>query len=390
VTSLEQIIFLSPGLGFGGAEHSVKELCLVLLHKTTARISLITPPESQLFNDQVLRDVIELVPMPLITIRENWAKALGGYGPLAYWARKHRRAVFYGHGFQSIKYLVWISWLARAKTVCHLRESEYSFYHSLSARCLASQIDHYIAISKHVKHEFMEGAGISVDRITVIPNGVTAAEYPDKSYEKRKEIWQKYGVNPRHNLIIMVSRVDPLKGHVILARAAKKIIAMFPQTTFVFVGIENTTEDQRRITNAILKIVQDDEIQDHIKMIGWMSNPRELVRYADIAVVPSIQEGFGRTVIEAMAEGTAVVASQVGGMAEIYNAPMEGIYIPPLSPGFLSDSINALLSDPSRMSQMARNGFARARHTYDLSKISARVVASLEGVSNEDKSIFKR
>lgn len=384
MTSLDQIVFLSPGRGFGGGEHSVKELCLVLLHKTAVRISLITPPESQLFDDQVLRDAIELVPMPLITIRENWARALEGYGALAYWARKHRQAVFYGHGFQSIKYLAWISSLTRAKTVCHLRESEYSFYYSLRARCLSSQIDHYIAISKHVKQEFMKGTGISVDRISIIPNGVTVPEYPDKSYEKRKEIWQKYGVDPRHNLIIMVSRVDPLKGHVILARAAKNIIAMFPQTTFVYVGIENTTEDQRRITRAILKIVQDHEIQDHIKMIGWMSNPRKLVRYADIAVIPSIQEGFGRTVIEAMAEGTAVVASKVGGMAEIYDAPMEGIYIPPLSPRCLSDSIIALLADPSRMAQMARNGFARARSTYNLSKISARIAAVLERVLNED------
>jgi len=384
MTSLDQIAFLSPGRGFGGGEHSVKELCLVLLHKTDARISLITPPESQLFNDQVLRDAIELVPMPLITIRENWVRAMEGYGALAYWARKHRKAVFYGHGFQSIKYLAWISWLARAKTVCHLRESEYSFYYSLRTRCFSSQINHFIAISKHVKQEFVKGTGISVDRINIVPNAVTVAENPDKSYEKRKEIWQKYGVDPRHNLIIMVSRVDPLKGHVILARAAKNIIAMFPQTTFIFVGIENTTEDQRRITRSILKIVQDHEIQDHIKMIGWISNPRELVRYADIAVIPSIQEGFGRTVIEAMAEGTAVVASQVGGMAGIFNAPMEGIYIPPLSPGCLSDSINALLADPPRMAQMARNGFARARSTYDLSIISARIAAALEMVSNED------
>jgi glycosyltransferase involved in cell wall biosynthesis len=289
--------------------------------------------------------------------------------------------VFYGHTFQCIKYLCEISLLLRAKTVCHLRESDYDQYYSRRARWMSPHIGHFIAISQYVKREFMNGTGISGGRISVIPNGVAVTqEYPDKSYKKREETYLKYGINPRHNLVIMVSRTDPLKGHTILAAAAKNVIALFPQTTFIFVGIESVSEDQRRIAEAICKIAKDDGTKDRIKMTEWVSNPRELVRYADIAVIPSIQEGFGRTVIEAMAEGTAVVASQVGGMAEIFEAPKEGIYIPPQSPGCLSDAINALLADPTRREQMARNGFARARSTYDLPIISSRITAVIEKV----------
>lgn len=390
MSSLHQIAFLSPGLGLGGGEQVVKELCLSLLNNPAIRIALLTRPESCLFRDQALRNTIEMVPVELITFRENWRKALVGLSTIASWARIHQGAVFYGHTFQSIKYLAWISRLTGVKTVCHLHESEYRHYYTRRARWLSLQIDHFIAISQHVKHEFMKGTGISSERVSVIPNGVTIGQYPNKSTEKRKAMCREYGINPDHNLIIMVARMDLLKGHTILASAAKDIIALFPETTFLFVGAESETEDQRRIIADIWNIARKNGIEDHIKLVGWVSNVRDLMRYADVAVIPSIQEGFGRTVIEAMAEGTPVVASRVGGMAEIFEAPQEGIYVPSLSPEMLSKEISNLLGTATGRERLARNGFARVRSTYDISIISSRIAAVLEEVSKKNEWGAKR
>jgi starch synthase len=90
---------------------------------------------------------------------------------------------------------------------------------------------------------------------------------------------------------------------------------------------------------------------------------------ADIVVVPSYSEGQGLVAIEAMASGKPLVASNVGGLAEVIVNGETGILIPPKNSGALADAILTLLADPGRATAMGTAGKLRAQANYSVAQM---------------------
>jgi glycosyltransferase involved in cell wall biosynthesis len=148
-----------------------------------------------------------------------------------------------------------------------------------------------------------------------------------------------------------VGRIEPRKGPLDLVRAAPAIRRGAPGARVVVIGSDPYGTDPA-YTAAV---TGSPEIEHH----AWVANAPGLMRHLDVLVLPSYQEPFGTVLAEAMAVGTPVVATRVGGLAEVVDDGRTGRLVSPGDPGELAAAVLEVLRDRSRMSAEARRRAGR-------------------------------
>jgi glycosyltransferase involved in cell wall biosynthesis len=175
-----------------------------------------------------------------------------------------------------------------------------------------------------------------------------------------------------------MGRLIPVKGHRHLIDAMPAIRHEFPSALLFFVG----DGDERAPLEARAAELG---VADGLRCAGALPGLKTAIAACDVIVQPSLNEGMGRTVIEALAMGRPVVASRVGGLPELIDHGRNGLLVVPASPSALADAVGALLRDPARRRRM---GEAARRSVDDRFSVQAMVEAietlyvALAGQSN--------
>ena len=211
---------------------------------------------------------------------------------------------------------------------------------------------------------------VPAERVRVIRNGIDTSEYaPDHG----TDVLERYGADPGRPLVVFVGRITRQKGLPVLLRAAARLD---PGTQLMIcAGQPDTAELAAEVT----ALVQD--LRDTRSGVIWLSGMlarREVIQllsHAAAFVCPSLYEPLGIVNLEAMACGTAVVASRVGGIPEVVADGQTGLLVPPGEPAALAGAINALVRDPALAAEMGRRGRERAVAEFDWAGIAAQTVA---------------
>lgn len=151
---------------------------------------------------------------------------------------------------------------------------------------------------------------------------------------------------PRRPVIGFVGRIEPRKGPLDLVRAAPAIRAGAPDARIVLVG-----DDPYDSAPDYARRVRESPAVEHI---AWVPDGAAVMRHLDVLVAPSRQEPFGTVLAEAMAAGTPVVATRVGGLAEVVADGRTGRLVTPGRPDELAAAVLEVLADRERMSAAAR------------------------------------
>lgn len=163
--------------------------------------------------------------------------------------------------------------------------------------------------------------------------------------------------------ILYVANLFPYKGHLDLVDAASAVAARFPKARFLLAGREEGTGTQLRSRIEALGL------RDRVRLLGPRDDVAALMAAADLVVHPSHEEGFSNTILEAMAAGKAVVATDVGGIPEEVEEGVTGILVPPRSPERLAEAMLSLLENPARAREMGDAGRKRVRDLFPLQKM---------------------
>jgi glycosyltransferase involved in cell wall biosynthesis len=147
-------------------------------------------------------------------------------------------------------------------------------------------------------------------------------------------------------VIGFVGRIEPRKGVLDLVRAAPLIRAGVPGARVVLIG-DDPYETDPAYTAAVLA-------SDEIEHVGWVANAPGAMRHLDVLVLPSHQEPFGTVLAEAMAVGTPVVATRVGGLAEVVDDGVTGRLVAPEDPAALAAAVLEVLAARETMGRAAR------------------------------------
>jgi glycosyltransferase involved in cell wall biosynthesis len=151
-----------------------------------------------------------------------------------------------------------------------------------------------------------------------------------------------------------VGRLEPRKAPLDLVRAAPQIAAGAPGARIVLIGDEPYGTDPGY--TAEVKRAAD---QAGVARYGWVDNAPGLMRHLDVLVLPSLQEPFGTVLSEAMAVGTPVVATRVGGLAEVVEDGVTGRLVEPGDPQALAQATLDVLARRAEMGEAARGAAAR-------------------------------
>jgi glycosyltransferase involved in cell wall biosynthesis len=163
----------------------------------------------------------------------------------------------------------------------------------------------------------------------------------------------------------MVAGLRRIKGLDVLIAAAAKIVARVPDARFVIVG-----EGPER--ESALHQVGNFGLEDSFEFLGHRDDVPALLAEADLFVLPSRSEAFPNAVIEAMAAGLPVVATRVGGIAELVQRERTGVLVPSEDPEALAAAVMNLMARPDRANALGRAARQEIERQYSLSSMVAR------------------
>ena len=193
-----------------------------------------------------------------------------------------------------------------------------------------------MAISKSIEKRMVEGFGVPKERIRLVYRGVDLAKYPyypDK-YLKEKDSFK----------VINIARLTPIKGQYEFIQAMKYVIDKMKNVEAWIVG--GVGRRREPYLHMLEELVKELGIEKHVKFLGLRRDVQDLLKEADCLVLSTnVPEGFGRTIIEAGATGTAVCASEVGGIKEIIDDTASGLLFPPQDHYKMAEAIIKMLSD---------------------------------------------
>jgi D-inositol-3-phosphate glycosyltransferase len=212
-------------------------------------------------------------------------------------------------------------------------------------------------------------------KITIIPPGVdTGHFYPIPMDEAREYL----GVDPDNKLVLFVGRIEPLKGLDTLIKAIScQRTANLGQVTLAVIGGDPNVSPQEMTAEMtrIQKLCDDLCMGRMVVFLG--KRAQETLPYyysaADVLVMPSHYESFGMVALEAMACGTPVIASQVGGLAFLVKDGETGFHVPDQDPEALCEKLLILLSNPYQRATMGLRAAENAKN-YAWANIAAQIV----------------
>jgi len=214
-------------------------------------------------------------------------------------------------------------------------------------------------------------------KLQVIPPGVDLSRfYPIPKDEAKGVI----GIPPEDRIILYVGRIEPLKGidtllHALAQMQSSKTGQCCPHYLVIIGGDPEATQESMTSEMARLQqLAVELDIKDLVLFLGKRAQDSLPYYYsaADVVVVPSHYESFGMVALEAMACGTPVIASQVGGLAFLVKDGVTGFVIPDNEPHLLADRLVDILSNQELQNYLGQQGKLTARD-YSWEKIAARI-----------------
>jgi alpha-maltose-1-phosphate synthase len=224
-----------------------------------------------------------------------------------------------------------------------------------------------IAVSDGMRADILSAyPAVAPDRVHVIRNGIDTVQYaPDPG----TDVLARYGIDPARPSVAFVGRVTRQKGLPVLLRAAEQLD---PEAQLVLCAGQADTPDLAAEVAGLAEHLA--ATRPGIIWIPGMLAKREVIQilsHATVFACPSLYEPLGIVNLEAMACGTAVVGSRVGGIPEVVADGRTGLLAPAGDPGALAAALNFLLGDPNRAAELGRAGRERALAEFSWAQIAA-------------------
>ena len=210
------------------------------------------------------------------------------------------------------------------------------------------------------------GAGITPERVVAISAGVDSARFHPGVSGKAVRDELGLGAAP---MVGLVANVRGSKGHNVFLDAARAVLTAAPETRFLIVGDGVGFDDVKGRVRQL-------GLEACVRLTGFRRDIPEVMAALDVLALPSIRsEAIPQVIPQALAVGTPVVASTVGGSPELIRDGENGRLVPPADAPALADAILTLLREPERARAMARAGQVMVQARYTIDATMARTTA---------------
>jgi glycosyltransferase involved in cell wall biosynthesis len=267
-------------------------------------------------------------------------------------------------------------------TIVHIRDCLPRGAASAATKALISRGSAMMIANSHYTAERFLTRGARP--IRAIHNPVDLERYAAGGAD-RAEARADLGLGADQTVLGVIGQLTPWKGQETAIRALARVMRSEPRTTLLLIGearfvsgatrYDNTAyvQNLRELTGAL-------GLGDAVRFVGHRDDVPDVLAALDIALLPSWEEPFGRVVVEAMASGTPVIATAVGGPTEIIEEGINGLLVPPREPELWADAVTALIEDRQLRERIASEGrrtaagFSTNRHVAQVVDVYRQVV----------------
>ncbi|MDP1853768.1 MAG: glycosyltransferase [Candidatus Omnitrophota bacterium] len=228
----------------------------------------------------------------------------------------------------------------------------YKFAHRLA--------DKVFTVSNSVRDTVRKLEGVSLDKIVTIYNGIDVSCYDIAVDIARKK--KELGINPEDRIVGIIANLSWVKGHKYFLEAAKLILEEIPNVRFLIIGDGPLKNNLKTLTNNL-------SLGENILFLGKRPDVPELLKIMDISVNASYSEGMSNTILESMAAGIPVIATDVDGNKEIIINNTTGLLTPAGDIQSMKEKIIFLLRQPEIADKIKQNAQKTIKEKFNLSRM---------------------
>ncbi len=238
-------------------------------------------------------------------------------------------------------------------------------------RYLSRRRDMNIAVSEAVRQDVITRLKLDEDRVRTLYNGVDLEEFHPLPAPDRQAMRARLGYEGGEKLVVSMARLVMAKNQELILRSIPEILATAPEARFLFVG---SGPDEERL----LRLAEELQVEEYVRFLGRRDDVPQILAACDVSVLPSLREGFSNTILESMACGLPVVASNVGGNGEVVDHGING-YLCDVAP-----SLEAVSKSGHKAQEVNSGQFVRyVRRLLEEDEVRARASrAALETIKH--------
>jgi glycosyltransferase involved in cell wall biosynthesis len=213
--------------------------------------------------------------------------------------------------------------------------------------------DRIIALTEQERRDYIRYHVAPSSKLLTIHSGVTLARFM-RSADHPASPRSVYKLPESGSLIGFIGWLVPNKGVIHLLNAMPTVCRRVPQARLIIVG---KGDSEARLKQRSIEL----GLQSNVVFCGWRNDIHHIMPLMDVFVLPSLNEGMGRVLVEAMAAGRPVVASNTGGIPDLIRHGDNGLLVPPGDESALAAAILKLIQNPAMAKEMGIRGKARCR-----------------------------
>lgn len=202
-----------------------------------------------------------------------------------------------------------------------------------------------VAVSEAVRSNIEGAKLVPIRQLRAVPNGIRVDQFEPASQETRTWLRSQLDLPPGAQLVGFVGRLSWAKDLATLIRSFAIVQRQFPEATLVLVGDGACRSELENVAAEV-------GVSAHVKFLGDRSDVTKLLPGFDIFAMSSVTEGYSIALLEACAAGLPIVATSVGGNAEIVREGSNGLLVPARDSAALAQGLSTLLADPARARAM--------------------------------------
>lgn len=353
---------VDPELGFGGGETQV----LGLTRELTAdghRAELICDPAGRLWERARALGIV------CHALRIRNALDVAAAMRLRAMLARERYDVVHFHTSRAHSMAPFADSYARALVVT--RRMDYRPNRLFAPYLFGRAVDGVAAISRGVA-DALGAAGVARSRVTIIPSGVDCAHFRPPSPSERAAARAALGVCDGEIAVGTLGALEARKGHrdllaALAALTAREPAAPAPSLVCMIAGDGSLRDELARDASRL-------GIAERLRMLGRIDDSRALLWALDVFAFPSLKEGLGVAMLEAMACGLAVVASRTGGIGDVVDDGRTGLLVAPGDAGALASALGRLAEDGAARAALGAAARTSVAETFSMAAMARRTL----------------
>ncbi len=234
-------------------------------------------------------------------------------------------------------------------------------------------LDRLICLTPRHRENLLSHLNISKDQLEIIPNMVDIDKF--NPMHRSSYLRKKYSISNNKKIISLIGRLDPEKGQIETIQAIKMLKEKRQDFHVLIVG-EDTKNNPG--TKEILKnLITENKLEEFVTLAGFSTKVNRIMASSDLILVPSKAETFGRIIIEAMASGTPIIATNGGGVPDIITHKVDGLLVPNNKPESLYKGLLEALEQPELLKNVRKKALQKAHNKYSQQVVEKQLLSVL-------------